>query len=790
MKLRKNESGRFVFECKKQDRLVAKDAGFRFDGERMEWWTADVTVAAKLRNYADEPLKSELATVKDIAVLTFEGKKYVWRSSKTYKDLPKQAKFRWDPEAFVWWTTDERKAALLIQYADESAREQLAGVVARQEQAREASRAVDANVEIPVPGGLNPQTGEPYAYLGYQKAGIAFGGALYRQRNEKIHGVLIGDDMGLGKTVQVMGLINLLRLMKVLIICPASLKLVWLRHCQSWLVDKGLKILIADGSTPAWMIRESNIVIINYDVLKAHIKFHKGKVGRSKKDRLIVDDLGSFDCDWQLVVPDECHYMKGGSKVQRAALTQAIMKRAEFSAALTGTPIVNRPIELWPVVSTIAPGPFSSMWEYAKRYCDAQDNGWGYDVKGASNLDELQDLLRSTCMIRRLKKDVLTELPPKQRQVIEIVPTDLLASRAVREEQRAAEAAEANMIALRAAVELAKASEDPTDYEHAVERLDGAQRVAFTELSRKRHETAVAKIPYVIDHLKELIEDNPEYKVVVFAHHHDVIHAIADAFERKAVVVDGSVSSKAKMVGDIETSDRQQRVDAFMTRPDVQIIVGEFQPLGTGWTLTKSAHVVFAELDWVPGNMTQAEDRCHRIGQHDSVLVQHLVLEGSLDVTMAYTLIAKQKVIDLALDTKQVVRQVANIKNVAAHLEGIVTEIQAAKVIEDSEIINLHQASTKSLRRMHLDAVADQLTPDQEEAVYAAIRIVAGMCDGAVALDGQGFNKVDSRIGFELASQTYLTKLQAALAHGIVWKYKRQLPESLVERLRLHKAED
>jgi ribosomal protein S14 len=160
---------------------------------------------------------------------------------------------------------------------------------------------------------------------------------------------------------------------------------------------------------------------------------------------------------------------------------------------------------------------------------------------------------------------------------------------------------------------------------------------AFNAIAKLRHDTALAKVPAVIETLKDAVEQG---KVVCFAHHRDVVAAIAEAFGPVAVTLTGDTSMAA----------RQAAVDRFQNDPTCLLFVGNIRAAGVGLTLTASSHVVFAELDWTPANVTQAEDRCHRIGQHDSVLVQHLVLEGSLDATMARMLVSKQIVLDAALD--------------------------------------------------------------------------------------------------------------------------------------------
>jgi hypothetical protein len=176
-----------------------------------------------------------------------------------------------------------------------------------------------------------------------------------------------------------------------------------------------------------------------------------------------------------------------------------------------------------------------------------------------------------------------------------------------------------------------------------------------------------------------------------------------------------------------------------------------------GITLTAASHVVFGELDWVPGNVTQAEDRAHRIGQKESVLVQHLVLEGSLDATMARRIVRKQEVIDQALDV----------------------------VTEATPDANGAQTRRKADPREALAQAAALMTEGQRQAAHEAIRMLATMCDGAQARDGSGFNKLDSAIGKDLAARLTLSPKQAALAEKIARKYRRQLPDELVARMTL-----
>ena len=613
----------------------------------------------------------------------------------------------------MWWTKDDSKALALLEYADDEVRELLKEVHQETQREIESSRATDANIDLPAPEGLE--------YLPFQRAGIAY--AMGRPAT------LLGDEMGLGKTVEAIGVINAdPSIERVLVICPASLRLNWQREIKKWLT-RDMQIEVVGKGFPFY----ANIVILNYDILSKH------------RDAI-------REREWDLMIVDECHFLKNPKAIRTKQVFGSYEKKkgqgwvqtvtpiqARRRLFLTGTPIVNRPIELFPILKSIDKQRWGNWRRFTERYCDAHETKYGYDVTGASNLGELQDTLRATCMVRRLKADVMRELPSKRRQVIELPPNG--AADAIRTEQNLLEAQREQRSHLQADVELAKASDDPEDYRRAVDALQEGEQAAFNETSRVRMETAIAKVPYVNEHLNTAIDAGE--KVVVFAHHHTVIDAIMEEFGDRAVKLDGRDSMEA----------RDQSVRRFQENDSVRLFIGGLKAAGVGLTLTAAAHVVFAELDWVPGTLSQAEDRCHRIGQANSVLVQHLVLEGSIDATMVQTIVDKQQVIDKALD--------------------IPTDTEepnwTARAPEEDE------SATKQFGSKQIAAAAEVITPAEIELVHGKLRYLSNVCDGAVGLDGMGFNGLDTRIGKELAAVPVLTPKQAALGEKITRKYHRQL---------------
>jgi len=493
-------------------------------------------------------------------------KRFVFCGTFEEREVPKSARFQWDSARRQWWTGNHEQANELRCIADNTAIaaiDDLRGEAAVQ---IAASSAKDAAIDIPCPEGL--------AYMPFQKAGVAY--ALARPA------CLIADSMGLGKTIQAIGIINAdPSISRVLVVCPASLKINWQREMEKWLVP-AMCIAILDAKT---CDQGEDVLVVNYDILTR------------------LPWLPEIEFD--LVILDEGQKIKSFA----AARTKATHRlRGRRRLILTGTPILNRPVELFSLLNWLDPITWPSFWSFTMRYCAAWDAPWGRDTSGASNMPELNRLLRSTLMVRRLKEDVMPELPAKRRQLVELPVNGSNARRTVERELNAWDTHEALQAKLRALMEAHAPSCPEEAYRAQVAALRASIRVAFEDMARLRHETATYKIPQVIDHLRGCLETDE--KIVCFAWHHDVIDAIMEDFPGISVRLDGRMNM----------TDRQRSVDRFQ-QPDgnIRLFVGNIQAAGVGLTLTASSHAVFAELDWVPGNVSQAEDRC--------------ILEGELILT-------------------------------------------------------------------------------------------------------------------------------------------------------------
>src|SRR5215831_3630905 len=292
---------------------------------------------------------------------------------------------------------------------------------------------------------------------------------------------------------------------RILVVAPASVLLNWRNEINAWQTS-GLPVHVIRPGTATDMTADGWYVV-NYDIC--------GRYEAQMKAR-----------EWDLYIFDEAQMLKTRDAKRTLTLLggRRIIKKKNYETVepvparrklmLTGTPIMNRPEELFPLLHCLDPKRWPSFGAFGKRYCGAQWNGFRYDTGGATNLDELNQRLRETVMVRRLKKDVLTELPAKIRQVVEIEVEDPDVRRAIDAENDVYERTE--MAVAEASTEMLKAEAegDESAYRHAVARLRSAQGIAFSEMARVRHETALAKVPSVIEHLR-----NVEGKCLVFAHH-------------------------------------------------------------------------------------------------------------------------------------------------------------------------------------------------------------------------------------------------------------------------------
>ena len=417
----------------------------------------------------------------------------------------------------------------------------------------------------------------------YQADGVAF--LLSKKR------AILADDMGLGKTRQAIVAMEAGSPDgTILVVCPASLKLNWRREILMVDGDASIEVLGVDtdqADAPRW-------IIVNYDLLGKYTK------------RLHA-------IDWAGIILDEAHFIKNASKRTNHCLkllgvqaeARAPVIGPEYVFLLTGTPMTNRPKDLFNLFRCVGHPASRSFLSFAKRFCDAYRNDYGWVTTGASNLDEL-NLLMKEVSIRRLKDEVL-DLPPKVRSW---VPVDISSSKAA-----------LNAIDVFLAW---YADTDPS------QPNDTAFLARLTKVRTALHK---AKFAAVSERIKDVIATGE--KVIVFTCFTDGIERHKKKLGDKAVTITGSDTPQKRM----------DAVDRFQTDPTVRVALCNIIAGGVGITLTAGTHVIFQDLDWVPANHAQAEDRCYRLGQDKRVTVEYFHAAGTLDGYIAELLQQKMALI-------------------------------------------------------------------------------------------------------------------------------------------------
>ena len=400
---------------------------------------------------------------------------------------------------------------------------------------------------------------------------------------------ILADDMGLGKTTSTIIAALETGAKKILIICPATLKINWKREIENY---SDRPIFISEGKQ---FSTEHDFVIVNYDIMK---NFHDPK---KKDDSLIL--MSKFD----LIIIDEAHYIKN-AQAQRTKLINDITKSVDRLWLLTGTPMTSRPIDYFNLLSLIE-SPVSRNWmAYVIRYCAGFQFKVGprkiWNVQGASNLEELRDRTAGLTL-RRLKENVL-DLPDKI-----ITPVYLRLKSKVYEEVMG-------------------------DYYNWYDKNPEESKsltVQFSKLTKVRQIIADEKISQTIEIAENIIEQDK--KVIIFCNFTDSLNKITEHFGKTAVKLDGSMSKV----------ERQFSVDQFQENDKIKVFVGNIKAAGVGITLTSSEAVIFNDLSFLPSDHAQAEDRAYRYGQKNNVLVYYPIFENTIEGIIYDILHNKKQVI-------------------------------------------------------------------------------------------------------------------------------------------------
>ena len=466
--------------------------------------------------------------------------------------------------------------------------------------------------------------------------------------------ILLADSMGLGKTPQgSMYLRYKENSLPAIIICPASLKLNWQKEIKHW---AGLKSYVINGKTPEHLseefLKKYPVWIINYDILGSEDKDEKLEE-QKRKEYCKENDLKYRKktlkvygwCDtiieknFKTIICDEAQALGESTTIRTRAVSQICEGLPKSKKIMiSGTPYETRTSQFYSLLHIIDPDEFNNEWRYKYRYCDPVKTFFGWKFDGLSNAEELHNRI-SKFMIRRLKEDVLKDLPPKIRSVIPLQITD---------NER------------KIYIETDKELEDA---------IVNKETNVLSKMAKLKQVAFQVKKNSAIQFIKDYIENVG--KLVVFIWHIESYNILMKEFEKIAVGINGSVSIQ----------DRNKAVEEFQNNPKSKLFVGQIKSAGTGLTLTASSCTVFLEFGKTAPQHLQAEDRVHRIGQKaDSVLAQYLILEDSIDQDCMNTLNKRAKHLDAVLDGKYDSQDMFKIEDDMS--EDIIKEYKRRKMIK------------------------------------------------------------------------------------------------------------
>lgn len=508
--------------------------------------------------------------------------------------------------------------------------------------------------------------GLPFELRPFQKVGVE-----YIIKNK---GVIIGDEMGLGKTIETLASIHYLNIKPVLIVCPDTLKYNWLRETNKWLPNKKVFLLKTE-----YNLKENLIVLtgkieypLNFVKLykdglykMTELGFRKIKEKENLKEsnieEAIIENYNLKDYDiiiasyntininekflkninWKMIVADESHFLKN-SQSNRTNSILELSKNIEYVVLLSGTSVTNRPSELISQLQIINKlKDFGGWYKFVTRYCNAYRGNWGWDLSGSSNLEELHKNLRKICYIRRNKKEVLTELPDKQKIIIEVDISNrkeydkaeedlisylkeelLIEENRIKNWEREGKTWEEIQLLIK---------------EYKQEKINSANKaehlVRINLLKQLVAEGKIQSIKEWIDNFLRIGE-----KLIVFAEHTKLIKELSDYYKC------------GRIFGETKSEDRQKLVDEFQNNMEIKLLFLNTKVGGVGLTLTSSSNVLFLELGWTPSEHDQAEDRLHRIGQKDSVNCYYMLGKNTID-NWIYDLIEEKRIITNAVNS-------------------------------------------------------------------------------------------------------------------------------------------
>jgi SWI/SNF-related matrix-associated actin-dependent regulator 1 of chromatin subfamily A len=564
---------------------------------------------------------------------------------------------------------------------------ELAKRLKEQAERLELAAAVDGET-ITLPGG---------DLYGFQSAGVAY---LERANGRAI----LADEQGLGKTVQAIAYVkrNMKPGERCLYVVPSNVKFNWFNELTKWLTGTKAdrKALRATRKGTPVSVNGTNAVVL------------KGRPSKAKREKLLKDPTSAVAThtiiNWDIltswkevlkaagfsiVIGDEAHRISNEKSGRSKAFAHVVDADEEGYQGidkvilLTGTPILNRPKNLWNLLKTVAADVWGNFFRFMKRYAGAYQTKWGWNFEGSSNEEELHDRLNGHIWIRRLKSEVLKDLPPKQKHEV-LLNIDGAARRAYEEAESHAR------VTYNESGNLAVSS----DFECVLEAIT-MLRVAIGQ----------AKIEAATDWIRDLRDSVG--KVVVFARHQEVVNSLTESLG--ALKVDGSVTGLR----------RTETVEEFQTNPDQKVIVCSIEAASEGITLTESQHVVFVERTWRDRDHEQASDRIHRIGQTGQATVWYLDCPDTFDEALEAVHNWKGKRIDAIVDGKPLVDgveyQLQELQKVTNPDKASVGDFLVQTVAEEPQITEKVEAL---LERLTADKVTPTAAVNEVADLYKTVR--------------------------------------------------------------------
>ena len=438
----------------------------------------------------------------------------------------------------------------------------------------------------------------------HQEEGIEF-----LLKNKKC---ILADDMGLGKTYQ--SIVSALEIgaERILIVCPSSLKINWMREIQNFCEE--VSIIKGKHWDP------DRFTIINYDILK---NFHTIKErGKKYDDWEIRREIVEYNPD--VIILDEAHFVKNHKSI-RGKILKDISKKfsPERIWLLTGTPIANRPMDYYNLLSIIDCSVADNWVHYARTYCEGirfkKGGRYVWVTKGSSNLKELSSKTKRT-VLRRKKEDVL-DLPDKLITPVYLELQNTEGYKNVWNEYLA---------------------------QRKIDGKKGNPARDLVEMTLLRTFIAMETVPYTIEKTEEALELGK--KTIIFCNFNDEMDSLISYFGEKSVCIRGGMSDKQK----------QHAVDRFQEDESCMVFIGQIKAAGVGITLTAAEIVIMNSLDWVPGNHEQAEDRAYRIGQNKTVNIYYMLIDETIDTLVWEILTEKKKVIDTIMGDDDIITEFIN----------------------------------------------------------------------------------------------------------------------------------